>query len=281
MKGESLVRLVALCLALSGGCALTGTRTKGTTLQAASSAEAEALRAQLAERDKRIDQLEGRLSLIEAEQRQHRLALETLQQPPPGIRETVRISSPSPSDDPLEERPRAPVRRDSRPVLRLYEEPHASLAEGDAELMPVPVVQERLPRFVPSMPGAQPAAAPLGAEQHYRQAIDLVRQRDFDAALISLNDFLVRYADDPRAPRVLFWRGEVLFVQRDYTRALGAFETSLAQDPAGEKAPDAWLRVARCHLRLGAKDRARAAIERLKAQFPKSDAARLAAQEDA
>jgi tol-pal system protein YbgF len=281
VKGETLVRLGAICLALSGGCAHASTRTKGTTPPASRSAEVDALRSQLAERDKRIDQLEGRLSLIEAEQRQHRLALESLQQPPPGIRETVRISSPSASDDGLEERPRATVRRDSRPVLRLYEEPRANLSEGDAELMPVPDVQERLPRFVPSLPGAQPAAAPLGAEQHYRQAIDLVRQRNFDAALISLNDFLVRHADDPRAPRVLFWRGEVLFAQRDYARALGAFETSLAQDPGGEKAPDAWLRVARCHLRLGAKERARAAIERLKAQFPNSDAARLAAQEDA
>jgi tol-pal system protein YbgF len=258
-----------------------GTRTKGTAVTSAPSADVEALRAQLAERDKRLNQLEGRLSLIEAEQRQHRLALETLQQPPPGIRETVRIGGQTPGAEGAEERPQKAARRDTtRPVLRLYEEAERTLAD-ETELMPVPDVQERLPRFVPSLAGAAPAPVPMAAEQHYRQAIDLVRQRNFDAALISLNDFLVRYAEDPRAPRVLFWRGEVLFAQRDYARALGAFETSLARDPGGEKAADAWLRVARCHLRLGAKDRARAAIERLKAQFPNSDAARLAAQEDA
>jgi tol-pal system protein YbgF len=273
VKSESLV-LVALCVAGMAGCAHASAHAKKPAAPSGSQAELEALRAQLAERDKRLNQLESRLSLIEAEQRQHRLALEDVQQPPPGIRETVRIAPP-PSEEEREAR-----RRDNRPVLRLYEESRRASA-SDGELMPVPDVDERLPRFVPPLPGAAPSAPPLGAEEHYRQALDLVRQRDFPAALASLNDFLVRYAADPRAPRVMFWRGEVLFAQREYQRALGAFETSLAKDPAGEKAADAWLRVARCHLRLGAKDQARAALERLKTQFPNSDAARLAAQEDA
>ncbi len=241
-----------------------------------------ALEAKLAERDRQFSQLENRLALLEAEQRQMRYALvdRTEERPSPVVRDSVRAGK-SKQDADVEETPaesaherdNAPSRR---PVLRLVGEKRKDARSG-YEMMPIPEVSERLP----IAPVPDKAVAEGSPEVHYARALDLVRQRDFEHALAALTDFLARYPRDMRAPRVLFWRGEVLFAQHEYTRALEAFETALARDPAGDKAPDALLKMSLCHKRLGDADRARAAVQRLKSQFPQSNAAKLAAQEDA
>jgi len=283
------IRGGVLSLLTLSACAARQGDTKHAAQRTAMYAEVATLKKAVAERDRTLNELENRLALLEAEQRQLRYALADTEPRPLGIRETVRIGAKGshaeterpPSDfvaapEPMPARERA----ESRPILRLVGERRHSSAEP---LMPIPVVSERLP--VAPLPEAGSLAVggetPLDASSHYRAAIDLVRQREFDAALASLTEFLVRYPSDGRAPKVMFWRGEVLFAQRDYARALTAFESSLAKQPIGDRAPDALLKVGLCHKRLGAPERARAVIERLKAQFPQSDAARLAAQEDA
>ena len=75
----------------------------------------------------------------------------------------------------------------------------------------------------------------------------------------------------------------MLFAQREYAGALAAYEAALARAPSGDKAADTLLRIARCCLRLGATERARATLSQLEAEFPESEAARLVkqgAQED-
>ncbi len=270
---------------LSVGCAARQGDTKTAASRVVTRADIEELRTTLAARDRTVNELENRLALIEAEQRQLRYALAEAGAGPVGIRETVRIGADAPrgSAEPPPSFEAEPERRrpESRPILRLTGERRRE----NEPLMPIPVVSERLP--IAPLPDALPmmseSAVParLDAPGHYRAAIDLVRQREFAAALASLTDFLVRYPSDARAPKVLFWRGEVLFAQHEYERALEAFESALSREPKGDKAADALLKVGLCHKRLGAPDRARVALERLKSQFPQSDAARLAAQEDA
>jgi TolA-binding protein len=96
-----------------------------------------------------------------------------------------------------------------------------------------------------------------------------------------LDIFLRRFVDHPRAGKVMFWRGEVLFAQREYALALAAYERSLAREPRGEKAADALLKISLCHRQLGSPERARSALERLKSQFPDSEAALMVQREDA
>jgi tol-pal system protein YbgF len=241
-------------------------------------AQMSALQQKLDERDELVTQLEGRLSLLEAEQRQLRFALAEREAAPVGLRETVRIGA-------REEREREP-KREPRPVLRLYEDHRPS----EAALAPVPEVSERLPIApLPESLGlakGRPPSESVGSarEQNkdpYRSAIDLVRRRDFGAALSALSQFIATHPDDERVGKAQFWRGEVLFAQKNYGPALSAFESSLSEEPQGEKAADSWLKIVLCHKRLGAPERARAAIKQLKAQFPQSNAARLAQAEEA
>jgi tol-pal system protein YbgF len=239
------------------------------------------LEGKLAERDRQFAQMENRLALLEAEQRQMRYLLaERSEEAPAVAREPVRTGKSKQASEDEEPPEPAPVARERpsgpRPVLRLVGEKRRDTTQS-YEMMPIPEVNERLP----IAPVPDRAAADGSPETQYARALDLVRQREFGHALVALTDFLARYPQDLRAPRVLFWRGEVLFAQHEYTRALAAFETALARDPAGDKAPDALLKMSLCHKRLGDADRARAAIQRLKTQFPQSNAAKLAAQEDA
>ncbi len=283
-SGNAWLRASALALLALAACgARQGSVKTAQASRMVIEAEVAALKKALVERDRTLNQLENRLALLEAEQRQLRYAVAEAA-PPVGIRETVRIGAedanqPERAPPTFEAEPER-QRSDNRPVLRLVGEPTRERA--NEPMMPIPVVSERLPLapLPEAMPSAGQAAA-LDPRSHYRQAIDLVRQRAFGAALASLTDFLVRHPSDGRAPKVMFWRGEVLFAQREYTSALEAFESSLAREPKGAKAADALLKVGLCHKRLGAPERARDAMERLKAQFPQSDAARLAAQEDA
>lgn len=235
-------------------------------------AQLAALTEHVEQRDQLVTQLEGRLSLLEAEQRQLRYALAEREAAPVGLRETVRIGERSHEDVPRE------PKREARPVLRLYEDKRAS--GGEQELQSVPVVSERLPVApLPSSLGM--ARAPSDDRDSYLAAIDLLRRRDFAAALAALDAFLASTPADERAGRALFWRGEVLFAQKRYDQALSAFESSLSREPRGEKAADSLLKIGLCHKRLGAPDRARDAMNQLKSQFPQSHAARLAQAEEA
>lgn len=238
-------------------------------------ARLDALEQRLAEREQLISQLESRLSLLEAEGRQLRYALAEREASPLGLDENARAKAATPAREPRES---VTSKKEARPVLRLYDSPvHAA-----STLEEVPVVHEKLAVApVPQSLGLDSPAPSEAAFDLYVAAIDALRQRDFGAALRELARFVDTHPDDPRVGRALFWRGEALFAQKRYAAALRAFESSLAREPDGEKAPDCLLKMSLCHKRLGAHERARAAMERLKNQFPQSDAARLAQAEEA
>lgn len=302
-RGEPRAReawlVAALCL-LPAACAGRTSKPAESSLGQAQRAELDSLRTQLAERERRLNQLESRLSLLEASQRELRYALaEGVRERP---RESVTIgereASAAPSRPARVSRTSAEASREEpRPVLRLYEERSSKVSSGGAGvetndhapsssragLMPVPEVSERLPIApVPSLSSlAHLEATPVDPTEQYRRAIDLVRQREFPQALRVLEDFLARFERDPRAAKVMFWRGEVLFAQRDYAAALVAYQNSLSREPRGEKAADSLLKIGLCHRHLGASERAQEAMQRLRAQFPESAAARLLSEEDA
>jgi tol-pal system protein YbgF len=122
-------------------------------------------------------------------------------------------------------------------------------------------------------------ATKSGVDDLYAHALDLLRRRELPEALRELDAFVRDAPNDPRIGRAQFWRGELLFAERQFARALLAYEQVLLRDGGSDKAADALLRIARCHRRLGASERARAALLRLRTQFPESAAARQAQQE--
>lgn len=131
--------------------------------------------------------------------------------------------------------------------------------------------------FADETPGSgepRPSILDPEAKRSYDNALSLVNAKQYDRALEALAGFLVRWPDHPYAENALYWRGEVYFARGEHLRAAEQFEAVLARFGGGNKAPDALLKIGMCHDRLGSADRARASWDRLRRDFPRSDAAK-------
>lgn len=112
------------------------------------------------------------------------------------------------------------------------------------------------------------------AKKAYEAALGQVQAKQFDRGLEGLNAFLVRWPDHPYAENAMYWRGEAYYAQGEYLRAAEQFEAVLARFGSGSKGPDALLKLGMCHDRLGAPQRAQQYWDRLKNDYPRSDAAK-------
>ncbi|MEZ4256928.1 MAG: tol-pal system protein YbgF, partial [Polyangiales bacterium] len=114
----------------------------------------------------------------------------------------------------------------------------------------------------------------------YQAALSNIRDRKFGAALKGLHEFLVKHPKHAYADNALYWKGEVLYAQRQYGQALVTFEDVVVRFPRGNRVSDAFLKAGLCHARMGNLKNARGYFQRLKSLFPDSVAARMASQED-
>jgi tol-pal system protein YbgF len=121
---------------------------------------------------------------------------------------------------------------------------------------------------------ARSSALDPDAKKSYEAALALVQGKQYAQGLEGLSAFLARWPDHPYAENATYWRGEAYFAQGEYLRAGEQFEAVLTRFGSGNKAPDALLKLGMCQERLGASARAREYWERLKTEYPRSDAAK-------
>jgi tol-pal system protein YbgF len=137
--------------------------------------------------------------------------------------------------------------------------------------------QDRVEQVVPDEEGATPSAGTRldpAAATAYDAAMSLVNTRQYDKALDALAAFLVRWPDHPYADNAMYWRGECYFARGDYRRASEQFQGVMARFPAGEKVPDALLKLGMSHQKLGDPVKAKECFDRLTQLYPQSEAAR-------
>ena len=122
----------------------------------------------------------------------------------------------------------------------------------------------------------QPRSSALDPEAKpaYEAALALVNARQYDRALDALAAFLVKYPDHPYADNAMYWRGECYFAKGDYLHASEQFEGTVTRFPAGNKAPDALLKLGMSHQKLGNPAKAKECFDRLAHAYPQSEAAR-------
>jgi tol-pal system protein YbgF len=166
-----------------------------------------------------------------------------------------------------------------RPNIRVVGSPRAGGRYGGREDQ----VQQTMPEDPPGRQfsqdvggGSAPRASTLDpeAKRAYDAAIGLVNARQFDKALDALAAFLVKWPDHPYGDNAMYWRGECYFAKGDYVRAAEQFEGTITRYPAGDKVPDALLKLGMCNQKLGNPAKAKAWFDRLHEQFPQSEAAR-------
>jgi tol-pal system protein YbgF len=112
------------------------------------------------------------------------------------------------------------------------------------------------------------------AKKTYEQGLSQVQGKQYDKGLDTLAAFLVKWPDHPYAENAMYWRGEAYYAKGDYAKAQESFEGVLSRFGSGKKAPDALLKLGLCQDRLGSSARAQEYFDRLKRDYPQSDAAK-------
>jgi tol-pal system protein YbgF len=223
------------------------------------------MREQVSRMEAENDKIDQRLGAVEDAIALDKTAAAVPPSPPPAAR-IVQLGGPSDSDAADPNDPSA------RPDIRVTGVP------GAAPMRPRGGKTGRA-RIEESDPGGRPdaprsSALDPDAKAAYEAALAQVQGKQYDRGLEGLNAFLARWPDHPYAENALYWRGEAYFAQGEYLRAAEQFDAVLSRPGSGNKAPDALLKLGMCHDRLGAPQRAREYWDRLKNDFPRSDAAK-------
>jgi tol-pal system protein YbgF len=118
------------------------------------------------------------------------------------------------------------------------------------------------------------AAFDPDAKRAYESALALVNAKRYPAALDALAGFLIRWPEHPNADNAMYWRGECYFAQGDWAHAAEQFDGVLARFPNGNKVGDALLKLGMSKQHLGDDAGAKAAFDRLRRDYPRSESAR-------
>ncbi|PLX66744.1 MAG: tol-pal system protein YbgF [Denitrovibrio sp.] len=112
----------------------------------------------------------------------------------------------------------------------------------------------------------------------YTYAYELYRNGKYAESEVKFNEFLKRYPDVERSDNAMYWIGEIKYAQKDYESAVMVFQKLTETYPAGNKVPDALLKMGYSYGNISDKDNAVKALQTVVTDFPESDAARLAGQ---
>ena len=104
----------------------------------------------------------------------------------------------------------------------------------------------------------------------YRQALDQYFGRNYAAAIKAFTDLQTQYPQGAYADNAEYWIGECRFAQGDFKGALASFR-KVATYAGTEKADDAQLKIAYCHLRLNDRKKAEEEFRKLVSLYPSSE----------
>ena len=147
----------------------------------------------------------------------------------------------------------------------------ASLAEQVARLEAGSGTAASVPRPLPP-PSRTPSPA-ISAEELFDRGMESFRAGELGQAVLDFEEFADKHPGHPLAPSVQFWIGEAYFRSRDFEQAAEKYQKAVDLAPAGERTPDALLRLGLALRSLHREDRAREVWARLLRDFPDSEAA--------
>lgn len=107
----------------------------------------------------------------------------------------------------------------------------------------------------------------------YREALELVRQGQCNQAIPRLRDFIRKNAKSEFADNAQYLIGSCYYVQRDYNRAIIELNEVLLKYPRADKVPPALLMLADAFADSGDKIDARLILQKLISDHPRSEEA--------
>jgi tol-pal system protein YbgF len=122
---------------------------------------------------------------------------------------------------------------------------------------------------------SEPARGGHEADQQeaYMKAFGIFSANRYPEAITAFDSFIAAYPESEYAANAQYWTGECYYTQKNYQKALEAFNVVLLRYPKGKKVPDALLKVAFSQMSLNDQPSARATLQKLIDTYPKSPAA--------
>ena len=142
----------------------------------------------------------------------------------------------------------------------------------------VPVAAVSAPPPAPDAVQVEPGD-PAREKEFYDAAFSLIRQRDFPRALQAFDVFLKKYPSGQYTANAHYWHGELSLAEEDLSGAGQSFATVIHQWPGHSKAVDSMYKLAIVEKRLGHSDKAKEILQTIISEHPRSSAANLARQE--
>ncbi len=113
-------------------------------------------------------------------------------------------------------------------------------------------------------------------EALYKNAMQTYERKEFNAAREQFKAFLTVYPKTDLSDNAQFWIGECYYSEKDYEKAIIAYDDVIKKYPGGTKVPAALLKQALCWLELGDKTFARSLLTRIIKDYPRSEQAKIA-----
>jgi tol-pal system protein YbgF len=107
----------------------------------------------------------------------------------------------------------------------------------------------------------------------YREALGLIRQGTCSQAVPKLRDFIRKNPKSDLADNAQYWIGNCYYAQRDYNRAILELNEVLLKYPKGDKVPAALVMLADAFADSGDKIDARLILQKLISDHPKTEEA--------
>lgn len=139
-------------------------------------------------------------------------------------------------------------------------------------------LDQRLQALQGSGHGGSAPTASGNDREAYEAAFALLREARYEEAKEAFRRFLESHPQSALVPNAWYWLGEVNYVNKDFTTAVGQFRKVVDEFPQSNKTADAWLKLGYCHYELGQWDKARDALNTVAQRFPEHPAAGLASE---
>ena len=125
-----------------------------------------------------------------------------------------------------------------------------------------------------------PASVPDSGEDKagYQAAFNLLKDGQYDRAIVAFQKFLVTYPDSSLADNAQYWLGEAYYVNKAYPEAEAAFQRVVDKYPQSRKLADALLKIGFCRYETKQFQSARDVLSQVVTRFADTPAARLAQQ---
>ena len=117
---------------------------------------------------------------------------------------------------------------------------------------------------------------PKEAEKTYRNAFKLLKESQYDQALVAFKSFLKDYPNDNLSNKAQYWIGEANYVMQNYEIAINEYQALLNTYPDSQKASHALLKIGYSYTELGNMADAKKILKEVIRQYPDTTASKLA-----